>query len=451
MPLNIAYLASYLRQGIECEISILDAEIMGLSYKEIKKFIEREKPEVVGITCPSPTMDHVLKICEIIKKEINANCITVVGGIHPTVLPYETIKNPFIDFLVAGEGEITFYELIKALKEKNDDFAEIDGLYFKQNNKIVANKPRQLIVDLDTIPFPARDLFNLELYYSAPTKKVSNERAGPLLTARGCAFNCTHCISHRMWGRNPRFRSVQNIVAEMEECINRFGIREFNMIDDTFTLNEKRAMEICEEIIGRKWNISWVAMTRVNAISEKLAEKMKEAGCKKVLFGLESGSQKVLDLMRKQATIEMARKAVEMVNKQKMLVQASFMIGNVGETEETIQETIEFAKSLPLDNATFFITSPYPGTDLYEVAKEQGFITKDTKWGEYAPLTNTPPIPVQKNIPKERLVYWQKRAFREFHLRPKYIIRKLKQLKSLDSLKTILEGLRILYRILMLK
>ncbi len=184
-------------------------------------------------------------------------------------------------------------------------------------------------------------------------------------------------------------------------------------------------------------------------ISEKLAKKMKEAGCKKISFGLESGSQRILDLMRKQATIEIGRKAVEMVVKQGILAHASFMFGNVGETEETIKETIKFAKSLPLDNATFFITSPVPGTDLYEISKNEGFITKDTKWTEFAPLTNTSPILVQKNVSKERLVYWQRRAFREFYLRPKYIFHKIKQLNSIDALKTIFEGLRIFYRILL--
>lgn len=451
MPLNLAYLASYLREKIESEIIILDAEVMGLSYQEIKNCIKEKKPDIVGITCPTPTMNHVFKISEIIKKEINPNCSVVVGGIHPTALPHETIKNSFIDFAVVGEGEITFYELVRAIKKGEKDFSKIDGLYFKKGDKIIATKPRQLIANLDTIPFPARDLFDLDRYYQSPTKKVSKEKAGPILTSRGCAFNCVHCISQKVWGRNPRFRSTENIIKEMEECINKFGIKEFNVFDDTFTQNQRRVTEICDEIIKRNLNISWVALSRVNTISEELAKKMRKAGCKKISFGLESGSQKILDLMRKQATVEMAREVVKTVAKQGILVHASFMLGNLGETEETIQKTIKLAKSLPLDNVTFFITSPFPGTELYAIAKREGFITKYTKWEEFAPLTNTPPILVQKNISKERLVYWQKRAFRGFHLRPGYIFRKLKQLKSIDSLKMILEGLRVLFRILIKK
>ncbi len=448
MPLNLAYLASYLRSKMECEIAILDAEVLGLSYEQIKKSITEKNPDMVGFTCPTPTMNHVFKIAEIIKKEINQKCVVVVGGIHPTAMPEETIKNNYIDFEVIGEGEITFYELVKAISEKRQNFEEIKGLCFKRDGQTIATPPRPLIADLDDLPFPARDLFQLEIYYQAPTKKVSNEKAGPILTSRGCAFNCIHCLSQKMWGRNPRFRSTANVIAEIEECLNKYGIKEFNVFDDTFTLNETRAMEICDEIINRKLNISWVSLSRVNTLTERLLQKMKAAGCKKISFGLESGSQKVLDIIKKQATLAMAQKTVNMVYQAGLTVHASFMLGNIGETEKTIRETISFAKNLPLDNVTFFITSPYPGTELYEMAKNEGLINDKTDWEKFAPLTKTPPIVVQKNISAERLVYWQKRAFREFYLRPKYIFHKIKQLRSIGSIKAIIEGFRVFIRIL---
>lgn len=451
MPLGIAYLASYLKEKLDCQIAILDTEIKGLNYEQIIESIKRESPDLIGITCLTPVMTHVFNIAKFIKTQINPQIIIVLGGIHPTALPQETISNPYIDFVVSGEGEITFYELIKTLQEKNQDFNKINGLYFKSNNKIIATPPRQLITNLDDLPFPARNLFELKLYYSAPTKKVSKDQAGPILTSRGCAFNCTHCISKKLWQQTIRFRSTVNVINEIEECIYKYGIKEFNFFDDTFTLRESRALEICDEIIKRNLNISWIAFSRVNTITERLAKKMKGAGCKKISFGLESGSQEILNLMRKHANLEMGKKAIEMTVKAGLLTHASFMFGNIGETEETIKKTIKFAKSLPLDNATFFITAPVPGTDLYEIAKSIGSITPETKWEEFAPLTNTPPLLVQNNVSKERLVYWQKRAFREFYLRPKYLIFKIKQLKSFDGLLMILEGLRILYRIVVKK
>lgn len=451
MPLNLGYLASYLRDRINCEIKICDAEVSGMNYQQIKEEIAKTRPDILGITCPTPTMGHVFKIAEIAKKEVNPNCAVVAGGIHPTVLPKETIQNPFIDFVVIGEGEITFYEMVKTLAEKRTDFQNIDGLCFKKDGEIFITKPRNLIQNLDEIPLPARDLFNLSLYRSAPTKKVSSEPAGPILTSRGCAFNCIHCISRSIWGRMVRFRSVDNVIKEMEECIVKYGIKEFNIYDDTFTLNNERAMKICDEIIKRKWKIWWISFSRVNTVTAELAATMKEAGCRKISFGLESGSQKILDIMRKNATLDMARRAVDIVRKQGIRAHASFMLGNVGETRETVRETINFAKSLDLDNATFFITSPFPGTELYEIAKKEGFITPETRWEEFAPLTNASPILVQKNLTKEELVWWQKKAFKEFYFRPKYIIYKFKQLKEMnpiDFIKMLFEGLRVFMRIL---
>jgi radical SAM superfamily enzyme YgiQ (UPF0313 family) len=184
MSLGIAYLAAYLRSKNECSISILDTEVKGLNYAQIKDAIKQENADIVGITCLTPTMPHVFRIAEMIK-EIKPETKIIAGGIHPTALPEETLNNPFIDFVVVGEGEITLYELVKALKEERDNFHEIDGLYYKKNGKIIATNPRDLISNLDEIPFPARDLFELKLYYSAPTKRVSSDPAGPILTSRG--------------------------------------------------------------------------------------------------------------------------------------------------------------------------------------------------------------------------------------------------------------------------
>lgn len=448
MPFNLAYLAGYLRKKIGCQIKILDTEILGLGYKKIKDFLKKEQPDITGFTCLSPTINHVFKICKIIKKELELNCITVVGGIHPTILPRETLKNPYVDFAVVGEGEITFSELVKTIKEKRGDFKNINGLYYKQGTTILNTPPREFINNLDDIPFPARDLFNLKLYYSAPTKKLSEELCSPISTSRGCAFDCIHCVSKSIWHRRVRYRSAENVIAEIEECINKFNIKEFNVLDDNFTLNKPRALEICQQIIDKKLPIVWICSSRADAIDDELACLMAKAGCKKVSLGLESGSQKILDLMRKQTTVEQGKGAVKIIRKYNIQVHASFMLGNIGETEETVRETIDLAKSLPLDNATFFTTCPVPGSDLYYYAKSKGFISDNTPWEMFAPLTDATPIPVQKDLNQNDLIYWQKKAFREFYLRPKYIFHKLKQLNSIDTLKTILEGLRVLLRIL---
>ncbi|MFH0805678.1 MAG: radical SAM protein, partial [Patescibacteria group bacterium] len=352
------------------------------------------------------------------------------------------------DFIVVGEGEITFFELVKTIQEKKYNFENINGLYFKKENRIIKNQPRELISDLDSIPFPARDLFDLNLYSPAPTKRLTDEECSPILTSRGCAFDCIHCVSKSIWKRKIRYRSSENIIAEIEECINKYNIKEFSIIDDNFTLNKNRAIEFCQKVIEKKLPIAWICFSRADGINDELVKIMAKAGCKKISLGLESGSQKILDLMRKQTTIEQGKNAVEIIRKNKILVHASFMIGNIGETKETARETIDFAKNLDLDNASFFITCPVPGSDLYYYARDNGFINNKISWEMFAPLSNTPPVLVQNNLSQNDLIYWQKKAFKEFYFRPKYIYRKLKQIKSWEGIKTIFQGVKILLRIL---
>lgn len=450
MPLNLAYLAAYLKSKINCDIKIMDSEAEAMGYKEIEETIREYSPDIVGITTLTPPMKHVIKITQI-TKEINSKCKVVLGGVHPTAFPEMTLKETGADFAVIGEGEITLYEIAKSISDNSIKTEDIGGICWKkENGNIVKNKPRAYVENLDILPFPARELFDLSKYYSAPTKKVSDEpMATPILTSRGCAFKCVHCISNVLWGRKVRFRSSDNVVREIEEIVNKYNIREFNILDDTFTLKKDRLMEICRKIIEKNLKIFWICFSRVNTIDEEMADIMRKAGCRKISFGLESGSQKILDLMNKSATVEMGRKAVGAVRKHGIEAHASFMFGNLGETKETIRETIDFAKSLDIDNATFFITSPLPGTHLYDIAKEKGYINANTKWEEFAPLTNTKPILVQDNVSETELVFWQKKAFREFYLRPKYIWHKLKNVWSQGGFKTLYEGVRILFIILM--
>lgn len=446
LPLNLAYLAGYARKYANCQFAILDAENFGLSYEQIKEKIEEASPNIVGITCPSPSFNHVKEIARI-AKGINPEIKVVLGGPHPTAFPREVAGLENIDFVVRGEGESTFTELIKALQSRQPSFQQIPGLAFKAGGQVLLTAERSLIENLDEIPFPARDLFDLSVYDSAVTKKVSRFKSTSIITSRGCPYDCIHCISKLVWRRQVRYRSLGNIMAEMEECVKRFGIGETNFYDDTFTIDKKRVIQICRAMRERKLNLSWICFGRVNTIDRELVEEMKLAGCKKVSFGLESGSQRILDLMRKNATIEMARQAVEIVDQAGLNIHASFMLGNVGETAATVRETINFAKSLPLDNATFFITAPFPGTDLYKIALAGGYINEQTHWEDFAPITKSAPVLVQGNLSQAELISWQKKAFREFYLRSKYIFRKLSKITSWTDFKIILIGLGIFFRV----
>jgi len=446
IPLNLAYIASYIKSKIQdLEIKIIDAELDGYSNEDILFVLKKLKPDVIGITCTTPPMNHVFDLVKKCKKTLNP--FIVLGGPHPTALPIDTLKKEGVDAVVIGEGEITFYEIIKCLI-KGVDLKKIKGICYKDKKKVKTNLKRELITNLDSLPFPDRSLFDLDKYESAVTKKVSNGKSTGILTSRGCPFSCAHCISNLMWHKRMRFRSAINVFKEIKECVDKFDITEFNIYDDNFTVNKKRVIDLCKLIIKNNLKINWICSARIDTINEEILDYMKKAGCKKISFGLESGSNRVLRLMNKKTNLTLARKAIRLVNNSGIKVHASFILGNLGETIRSIKQTINFAKSLDLDNATFFIASPYPGSRLFTVAKENGFIKEPIDWSMFAPLNNEYVIQVQKRISKEDLVYWQKKAFKEFYFRPKYVIKRLKNINSFSDIKTLFKGFTLFKTIL---
>ena len=260
-PLNLCYLAAYLRESIDCDVSILDCEIKTTSFRQIEDYIKEFNPSVVGITSPTPAFEHVLRVARITKR-INPKTHVILGGPHPTALPFDAIKDENIDFLVMREGELSFIELVQALALGKSDFKVIKGIVFKEAKQVVFTDSRSYISNLDELPFPARDLLELDKYTSAPTKKVSKFRSTSILSGRGCPYNCIHCISNCLWARKFRMRSPKNIVDEIELCVKKYNIHEFNFYDDTFTISEKQVLEVCNMIFDRRLKISWICFSR---------------------------------------------------------------------------------------------------------------------------------------------------------------------------------------------
>ncbi|KKS16430.1 MAG: Radical SAM domain protein [Parcubacteria group bacterium GW2011_GWB1_41_6] len=447
LPLNLAYLAAYLREKKpKTEIRVLDCEGLRLTYDRIEEEIRAIKPDLVGITCPTPAFVQVLEICRIIKS-ISPNIITVVGGPHPTAMPKETVSEKNIDVAVLYEGEHTFTDLAETI-EKNESLERVKGIFFKDSKDgIYENPPREIIKDLDSLPFPARDLFPLDIYFPPPTKRMSNKKTGNMITSRGCPYRCTYCMASYMWQRRVRFRSIKNVMDEIEECINKYGIAEFNFHDELFTVNKQRVIEFCREVKRRNLDIVWVCMIRVDFVDEETLKEMESAGCKKIAFGFESGSQMILDQMKKRVALEKAEEAVKLVKKAGIKTAGSFMLGNIGETEETIRQTINLAKRLNCDTMAFFIASPYPGTEFYETAKANGYFRRDLEWKDFALVSNNLPPLNLPGLPAERILYWQKKAYREYYLRPKYILSKIAGINSLVDLKNLYNGVKLFLRL----
>jgi radical SAM superfamily enzyme YgiQ (UPF0313 family) len=445
-PLNLGYLAAYVREKRDdYKVSILDSEALCMDFDKIEEYVKKEGPDIVGITSSTPAYSNALKIARICKK-VSGKSKIILGGAHPSAFPGKTAQEDAIDFVVWGEGEITFYELLEAIENKKT-FFHIDGLAFKDNGRVIINKSRELMKNLDILPFPARDLMPHHLYQPPPTKRVSTFKATSLTSARGCPYNCSFCSAKVIWSRKYRYRSPKNVVDEIEYCVNRFNLREFNLTDELFTLESNRAAAFCNEVINRKLDIAWVCMSRAGQVTEGLLRLMKAAGCKEISFGLESGDEEILRKMNKDNSLEAARESIRLVKKVGIKTHATYMIGNLGETGQTIRKTIDFAKKLNTDVAAFFINTPLPGTQLYEEALRLGYIRPDVDWNDFSPLPKNTPVMTLPGLASEELMSWHRQAIKEYYLRPGFILEKLRRIRSKVDILNLYNGLKLFLRI----
>lgn len=370
-------------------------------WEEVKRKIKDFNPDVLGIFMYTGAYKSA-KIIARLAKSMNPELKVVVGGPHPTLAPEETIKNEEFDFLIRGEGEFTFLELMEGKY-----FYNIKGLSYKKGGKIFHNQPREFIQDLDSLPFPARNLL---------LEKGKNLDLGYVITGRGCPFNCAFCASPKIWQRKVRLRSVDNVIAELEELVKKYQIRKINFVDDTFTLNKERTKEICRKIIEKGLNIKWRCDTRANCLDEELVSLMKKSGCVRARIGAESGSNKVLKLMQKYQTKEDVRKGAALIKKYGIGLTVYFMAGFPGENNDDLKETIEFAKELKADYYSLGIVSPYYGTDVYFKLLNQGKIGKSESWEYFyhqslEPVgnTNLDPKIIEEFLSISKLYAWDKR------------------------------------------
>lgn len=435
-PLGVMYLASALeKEGLK--VSILDTQFKDFDdYKKIEQEIRRIKPDVVGIQALTFSLPDTLLLAKIVKK-IDPSIKTVFGGRHVDIYPEEAINFEEVDALVLGEGELVLSKLIKhefgAEKLKN-----VKGLVIKEKGKKMTTGNPGLIEDLDSLRFPARHLTGYRKYGDLLSKKNAYTS---MISSRGCPHNCLFCDNHQRF----RKRTANNVLDEMEDCVKK-GIEEIMIYDSTFTTDKKRVMDICHGIKERKLDFIWSTPTRVDCIDEELVKAMKKSGCERLQYGLESGTQKVLNNLRKGINIEQIRKAVEITRKYGITVFADFMLGSPGETREDILKTIDFAKKLKIDYATFQITMPYPDTDLYREGLKKG-VLKNDYWREFAknPSENFEPAYWEEYLTKEELKKLVELSFKKFYVRPSYIIRRVVRLRSLEEFKRqIKAGLRMI-------
>jgi anaerobic magnesium-protoporphyrin IX monomethyl ester cyclase len=398
----LAYVAAVLNQAGH-QVKIIDLNVEPKDYQTLPY----SEFDLVGISVDTTRYPVSLKIAEAAKKQKR---LVVAGGQHVTFFDSEALSTGLFDFVVRGEGEYTMLDLVQHIEE-GDSFQEVQGISFLSNEELIRTPSRPLIQDLDSLPFPARDLLPLQDY----TVTLKGRFMTAALTSRGCPFNCDFCSASQFFGRKWRTRSIENVMEEIKLLYEKYGYRAIAFFDDHFTLNPNRMAEFCEMILNNDWDLYWWAFSRVDSVvkNEELVKLMSRAGLKQVFIGFESGSQEVLDSYGKDLNVDSAFKAMEILKRNKISVWASFVIGALNETKKMIKQTIKFANRLNPHYIQFGILTPYPGTLLYEKVKNR-LLT--TNWSKF--WAGDPVIKLDKLSPKElKKLFW--RAHLSFYGRPK--------------------------------
>jgi len=434
-PLGIAYIAANIRD--EVEVEIMDAAAEGFDHEEIidenfirfgsplseiQERIETFQPDIVGVTCLfSSVFPMVREVCRVAKR-VNPDIITITGGTYPTFMTEYCLSEPKLDMVVLGEGEATMLELIKRLKA-GQSIEDMDGIGFKDNGRVVVNQKTQYIEDLDSLPFPARDLLPMELYKEIGVPhsfSAASRNNAPLITSRGCPAHCIYCSSTKFWGNRYRFRSPENVLDEIGELIDNYGIDEIQFEDDNITANRKRAKAIFQGIIDRGYDIKFNFPNGVAlwTLDKELVDLIVEAGAYEMTLAFESGCQEVLSgIVKKPLNLEKAREITKYIKSKDLRTNAFFIFGFPGETKEQMQQTFVFANEMKTDMAYFFVANPLPGTEMYEMARDQGLLRGDFNFEN---LTFTRSAYHEGIFPRGELERMAGREFLKYNLRSFY-------------------------------
>lgn len=370
-PFGLISLAAWLREN-GVDVKILDYIVNPLEESELHSAVAEFSPDAVGATAVTMNVKKSLMILSSIKKK-HPEMPVFMGGPHVTFDADAILsENPFVDYIIRGEGEITTLELLQTLNDGN--LSQVAGISYRENGNPVHNEWRPFIEDINILPLPARDLVDLAAYRALglPINMV---------TSRGCPFKCVFCVGSRMVGRKVRYFDVERVVDEFEE-LSKMGFRQINIVDDLFTSNRERCIKICEAISERGINHEWTAFARVDTVSPDLLDAMRKAGCTTLCFGIESGSQQILDKVKKKINLEMCRKAVDICKDAGISAMTSYILGLPGETPETARQTLEFARSLS-PSYGFHILAPFPGTEVREKPLEYGMRIMTDDWNLY--------------------------------------------------------------------
>ncbi|MBA3065168.1 B12-binding domain-containing radical SAM protein [bacterium] len=418
--LGLAYIAAVAEQ-LNHNVKVLDAAALQLSMEEVGKFIMEFDPDIVGLQTFFTTVQHCYAVASLVKK-ISGRTKIICGGPQATGLPEEFLKRDEIDFVVRGEGEIVFHKFLEAF-EAGTGYEQIQGLCWKNGGQLIITPPAPLVINLDDVPFPAWHLFPMDKYRSPADRRGS--RVIHMMTSRGCPFRCRFCATNLTFGRTYRYHSADRVIQEMKYLKERYKPDEIHFFDDIFTLNRARTLELCQKM-KNEIRLPWACETRVNTVGLNLLKQMKEAGCYKISYGVESGSTRLLKLIRKDITLEQCRRAFRYTKQAGIETMGLFMLALPGETREDSFKTINFALELNPDFVQFAITAPFKGTDLYDLALNYGKILTD----DPSRYTSWDIVYVPQGRTKEEILATVRTAYRKFYMRPLYMAKRLFNLRK---------------------
>ncbi|MFZ3060702.1 MAG: radical SAM protein [Candidatus Methanoperedens sp.] len=440
-PIKLAYTASMLEAN-NIEVKILDANAFDYSYEDVKKYIENYNPSVVIFTSSLTTISYDVLVAKL-AKEINKDIITVLDDSHIAPVAPEKVLNKFgfVDVLIGGESEFTIMDLINNI----DSLENVKGISYIKNGSFIRTENREP-EDINLLPPPAYHLLPIDRYFSLTFAR--KKPFGTIITSVGCPFNCIFCIVGgstvwRGYGKRWRAKKADKVLDEIEYLHKHFGIKSLYFFDETFTVDKNRVIEICKGIVERGIDIEWSCNSRVDTVNEEVLQHMKLAGCWNICYGVESGSELLLSNANKSTTAKKAKEIFKISKKLGLSASASFMIGLPGETWQTIEETLDFAKELDPSRAQFVITTPYPGTLLYEEVKKQGLIEQDYCFSGFdAYCVDSAPVSNTSNMSAGELLDAQKYIYKSFYMRPSYLIRILLRAKSLTEIYNLIKARR---------
>ncbi len=426
-PLGLCYLAAVLRNA-RYETKILDINLLGFGHETALKQIARERPDLIGLYATTLGIESAEGLARKIKENF-PQIPTVIGGPHISGYGRDALRCADFDFGIIGEGEKSLLELVKHIENKDKDFSAIGGLVYRKGGEIIRNEDSAVIQDLDSLPFPARDLLP-DLRRYRPKKMFYKKLPfAHIFTSRGCPFQCVFCQTP--FGKKVRFHSAEYVADEITSLVRDFGVREIKINDDTFNLVEERVLKIFDILSKRGIRLPWACNLRVDTVKNKdFLKAIRKRGCWLVGFGLESGNQRVLDALKKGTTLEQARQVCKWAREARLKVQASFIIGNPLDTEETIRETINFASSLPLHYPTFAFMTPFPGAELWRTACEFGSFHYE-KFSDLRVSHDPRFIPEGLSAQKLRRLY--KKAYLDVYLNPRMILRQAANISSFSE------------------